>query len=150
MLPYRPDDLFRLVGDVEAYPEFVPWVQAMRVWNKRPEGEGVEGLDAEVRVGFSVLKEKFATHVRRDAAARTIDVTLLSGPFRKLQNHWAFHEAEGGTRVEFDIDFAFKSRLLEAVLAANFHTAVERLMGCFEARARTLYPPNAAEELCNS
>jgi len=67
-------------------------------------------------------------------------VTLLSGPFRKLENRWRFLEAgHGCTRVEFDIDFEFKSRLLGAVLTANFAHAVDKLMGCFEARARSLY-----------
>jgi coenzyme Q-binding protein COQ10 len=41
--------------------------------------------------------------------------------------------------VEFDIDFQFKSRLLDGLLAANFHHAVERLMACFEDRAKALY-----------
>jgi coenzyme Q-binding protein COQ10 len=41
--------------------------------------------------------------------------------------------------VEFDIDFQFKSRLLDALLAANFHHAVDRLMICFEDRAQTLH-----------
>ncbi|MFN3522923.1 MAG: type II toxin-antitoxin system RatA family toxin [Phenylobacterium sp.] len=141
-LPYRPDDLFQLVGDVAAYPQFVPWIQSMRTWNAQELGEGVDGLDAEVQVGFSLLKERFATRVRRDARARQVDVSLISGPFRKLENRWRFHEtATGGTRVDFDIDFTFKSRLLEALLAANFHTAVDRLMRCFEDRAAALYGP---------
>jgi coenzyme Q-binding protein COQ10 len=41
--------------------------------------------------------------------------------------------------VEFSIDFEFKSRLLEALLAANLGRAVERLIGCFEDRAKALY-----------
>jgi coenzyme Q-binding protein COQ10 len=35
ILPYAPDQLFRLVGDVAKYPEFVPWITAMRTWNAR-------------------------------------------------------------------------------------------------------------------
>lgn len=128
-----------LVGDVERYPEFVPWISAMRTWNARDLGEGVDTLDAEAGVGFSFLKERFATRVRRDEAGRQIDVDLLSGPFRKLANRWQFYEDAGGTRIEFDIDFEFKSRLLDGLLRANFHHAVDRLMGCFEDRARALY-----------
>lgn len=139
-LPYTPDQLFRLVGDVSRYPEFVPWVTALRTWNARTLSEGVDSLDAEAAVGFSFLKERFATRVRRDALNRQIDVSLLSGPFRKLVNRWRFIDAgHGCTRVEFDIEFQFKSRLLEGLLRANFHHAVERLMGCFEARAEALY-----------
>ena len=42
-------------------------------------------------------------------------------------------------KTEFDIEFQFKSRLLEALLTANFGHAVDRLMTCFEARAGVLY-----------
>ena len=128
-----------LVGDVEHYPEFVPWISAMRTWNGRDLGDGVDTLDAEAGVGFSFLKERFATRVRRDSTGRQIDVDLLSGPFRKLANRWQFFPDDAGTRIEFDIDFEFKSRLLDGLLRANFHHAVDRLMNCFEDRARVLY-----------
>ncbi len=123
-----------------AYPDFVPWITSMRTWNLRALGEGVETIDAEAGVGFSFLKERFSTRVRRDAATRQIHASLLSGPFKRLANRWQFFEAGAGqTRVEFDIDFQFKSRLLEALLSANFAHAVERLMTCFEDRAKALY-----------
>ncbi len=31
VLPYAPDDLCRLVGDVRVYPEFVPFLKKMWV-----------------------------------------------------------------------------------------------------------------------
>jgi coenzyme Q-binding protein COQ10 len=139
ILPYTPDQLFTLVGNVDAYPEFVPWIQSMRTWNARSEREGVSLVDAQAGVGFAFLKEKFSTRVRRDAAARQVDVQLLSGPFKHLANRWRFVEVPGGTKIEFDIDFEFKSRLLSGMLAANFHHAVDKLMSCFEARAKALY-----------
>ena len=140
ILPYTPNQLFALVGDVNAYPDFVPWIISMRTWNPRTLGDRVEAFDAEAGVGFSFLRERFSTRVRRDAVGLRIDVSLLSGPFKRLANRWEFFDAgEQGTRVEFDIDFQFKSRLLEALLAANFAHAVDRLMECFEARAKALY-----------
>ncbi|RAK61159.1 type II toxin-antitoxin system RatA family toxin [Phenylobacterium hankyongense] len=140
LLPYTPEQLFQLVGDVDAYPQFVPWINAMRTWNPRSLSEGVDAVDAEAGVGFSFLKERFSTRVRRDARNRQIDVSLISGPFKKLDNRWRFLDAgHGCTRVEFDIDFAFQSRLLEALLTANFAHAVDKLMTCFEARAKALY-----------
>ena len=137
--PYTPEQLFALVGDVDAYPQFVPWIRTMRTWNKRETAAGVSELDAEVSVGFSFLKERFSTHVRRDANAREITVSLLSGPFKRLRNHWRFSPHPMGAQVDFDIDFEFKSRLLEGLLAANFHLAVDRLIACFDARAEALY-----------
>ena len=63
-LPYRPEDLFRLVGDVDSYPEFLPWVSSMRTWNRTEPEAGVSTVDAEAKVGFSFVREKFATRVK--------------------------------------------------------------------------------------
>ena len=139
VLPYEPRQLFDLVGDVERYPEFVPWVLRLRTWNPRAEGEGVNLVDAEAEVGFSFIHERFATRVRRDAPALAIDVDLISGPFRRLQNRWRFEPHPQGALLRFSIDFEFKSRLLDALLAANLQRAVTRLVACFEARAKSLY-----------
>ncbi len=138
-LGYTPDQLFALVGDVERYPDFIPWVTHMRTWNAKVEADGASSVDAEAGVGFSFLRERFATRVRRDPAARAIDVSLLSGPFRKLENRWRFTPDGEGTRVEFLIDFAFRLPFLDAILNANFDKAVNRLIACFEARAAALY-----------
>lgn len=144
ILPYAPQQLWALVGDVDRYPEFVPWITAMRTWNPRNEGDDVSLVDAEAQVGFSFLREKFATRVKRDATARTVEVGLLYGPFKRLANRWRFSPHPLGTLVEFDIDFEFRSRLLDGLLAANFSRAVDKLMSCFDARARALYGPAPA------
>ena len=132
--------MFELVGAIEAYPQFVPWLTSMRTWNARDLRPGVTSVDAEAGVGFSFLNERFATRVTRDAQALTIDVALLHGPFKALSNRWRFLPDPAGTRVEFTIDFAFKSRLLDALFHVNMDRAVERLIACFEARAAAVYP----------
>lgn len=139
ILPYRPEQMFELVGDVDAYPQFVPWITALRTWNHHKALDGADVLDAEAQVGFAFLREKFATRVRRDAAANTVGVELLYGPFRRLRNVWTFSPHDAGTQVDFLIDFEFKSRLLDGLLQANMQKAVEKLVACFEARAAKLY-----------
>ena len=139
ILPYTPDQLLDLVANVRAYPEFVPWVTSMRVWNEREEGPDVTLLDAEAGVGFAVLREKFSTWVRRDENRNVVEVGLIRGPFKHLKNRWEFHPHPDGARLEFMIDFAFKSRMLDMMLSANFDRAVNALIRCFEARARALY-----------
>ena len=139
ILPYSPEQMFDLVGDVESYPRFVPWITALRTWNAHRAADGAQVVDAEAQVGFSFLREKFATRVRKDAALRTVSVALLYGPFRQLNNCWKFSPHPTGTHVDFIIDFEFKSRLLDGLLAANMHRAVDKLVSCFEARAAALY-----------
>ena len=139
ILPYTPGQLFALVGDVERYPQFVRWVSALRTWNRRQDDEGVLLLDAEAEVNFSVVRERFSTRVRLDEPALAIDVDLLSGPFRKLENRWRFKAHPSGAELAFEIDFEFRSRLLERLLAANLQRAVTKLVACFERRAKVLY-----------
>ena len=71
---------------------------------------------------------------------------VSSAPFtqaihNQLNNRWDFTAEGDGTRVEFMIDFAFRSRLLDMMLQANFDLAVTRLMACFEAEAARRYGP---------
>jgi coenzyme Q-binding protein COQ10 len=143
VLPYSPEQLFDLVGDVERYPQFVRWVTGIRVWNRRTTVEGVVRLDAEAEVRFSIIRECFATQVSLDRSRLAVDVDLISGPFRRLKNSWRFAPHAAGAEITFAIDFEFGSRFLEAILAANFSRAVDRLIGCFETRARDLYGPNS-------
>ena len=139
VFPFAPEQLFEMVGDVRLYPEFVPWLTHIRVWNETTLAPGLTSIDAEAAVGFSFLKERFATRVVRNAAAAQIDVSLLYGPFKRLKNQWRFRPHPEGTEVAFDIDFEFKSRILDGLLAANMDRAVDKLVSCFEARAAALY-----------
>ncbi len=139
ILPYRPEQLFELVGGVDAYPQFVPWITSMRTWNARQIGPQATSIDAEAGVGFSFLRETFSTRVTRDARVLTIEVSLLNGPFKVLKNHWRFIPDPAGCKVEFDIDFAFKIGLLDAMLNANMDRAVRKLIACFEGRAEVVY-----------
>jgi coenzyme Q-binding protein COQ10 len=147
ILPFRPDQLFEMVGDVERYPQFVPWLTSMRTWNAQEIGAGVTSLDAEAGVGIAFLTERFSTRVTRDSGARRITVSLIKGPFRTLRNEWLFFDDPQGTRIEFCIDFEFKSRLLDAFLAANMDRAIDKLIACFEERAWALYGETAAQEV---
>ncbi|MGA0546313.1 type II toxin-antitoxin system RatA family toxin [Brevundimonas sp. VNH65] len=141
VLPYAPEQLAALVADVRAYPDFVPWVTSMRVWNLREEAPGVSLLDAEAGVGFSMLKERFSTWVRHDHVRNRVEVGLIRGPFKHLKNRWDFVPEGEGARIDFMIDFAFRSRLLDMMLQANFDLAVGKLMACFEAEAERRYGP---------
>lgn len=139
ILPYTPDQLASLIADIETYPQFVPWITSMRVWNAREEGEGVIVRDAEAGVGFAFLTERFSTWVRHDTNRLVVEVGLIRGPFKHLKNRWEFFPDEKGTRLEFMIDFAFKSKMLDMMLHANFDLAVRKLIECFEAEAGRRY-----------
>ena len=146
VLPHQPDELFQMVGDIARYPEFVPWLASMRTWNEQALEDGVSSIEAEAGVGISIFSERFTTRVVRDANQRRISVGLIRGPLRSLKNEWLFRPHPKGTMVEFSIEFEFKSRLLDAFLAANIDRAIGKLIACFEARATALYGAETVQD----
>ncbi len=140
VLPFAADKLFDMVGDVDKYPDYIPWITSMRVTNRVPVSETVSRFDAEAGVGFSFLAEQFSTRVTRDAGTRTIDIVLLRGPFKRLICQWKFEDADKGCRASLVMDFEFKNPFLTGFLKANIDKAVAKLMACFEGRAASLYP----------
>ena len=139
LLPYTPEQMFDLVADVARYGEFLPWVVAVRVRSDTP----TETI-ADLVVGFRALRERFTSKVVK-ARPASIHVDYLDGPLKYLRNEWAFRPAgSGGTAVDFTVDFAFRSRLFEALAGQMFDAALRRMIGAFETRAAVLYGAGSA------
>ncbi|MCH8685252.1 type II toxin-antitoxin system RatA family toxin [Pedomonas mirosovicensis] len=134
VLPYTREQLFDLVADVGAYPQFLPWVMGCRVRSRTPEL-----LVADLMVGFKVFRETFTSKVTLDRPNR-IHVDYVNGPLKYLHNDWTFTEAgEKATAIDFFVDFEFKNRLFESMAGAVFHEAVKRMVTAFEKRAAAVY-----------
>jgi coenzyme Q-binding protein COQ10 len=138
-VPYPAELMYAVVSDVENYPEFLPWVVALRVLSRRETG-----LTAEMAVGYGALRERYTSDVALDPATHRIDVTQTKGPFKALENHWRFTPKDGGCEVEFSILFEFSSKLLQAVAGAKFEKALLKMTDAFAARAKQLRDGAAA------
>ena len=133
-LPYTPDQMFELVADVKRYQEFLPWVAATRV---RSDSDTL--MIADLVVGFRSLKETFTSRVTKHRPTEIV-VDYIEGPLKYLHNSWTFRpDGEGGTDIDFCVDFAFKSRIFETLAGQMFDRALRRMIGAFEARAHELY-----------
>ncbi len=134
VLPYTSEQLFKLVSEIERYPEFLPWCIAAR--HRKREGNVVW---SDLIIGFRMIREKFTSKVTLDAPNK-IDVEYVDGPLRYLRNHWEFIDLpDGCCEIDFYVEFEFKSKILQKLIGALFHEAVTRMVRAFEARARDLY-----------
>ncbi len=132
--PYTPEQLYALVADVERYPEFLPWCRAARIL-ERAEGEFL----AELAIHFKGLTERYTSRVVLSPPYK-VEATLVRGPFSHLTNRWQFTALpQGGTEIDFFLDFAFRSKLLEAMLGGMFARAQSKMIEAFRARADALY-----------
>jgi len=136
VLPFAPDELCRLVGDVREYPKFIPWLQSLRVVKEEPLAEGGWQGVASAIVGWKAVTERFSTNVRSEPAKGEVDVSLVSGPFHALDNRWRFEPHEKGSKVRFWISYHFKNPVLNGLVSANKDKLANRIMSAFETEAR--------------
>ena len=132
ILPYTADLMYSVVSDVEKYPEFLPWVTALRIVRRISDC----AFDAEMRVGFSGFHEAYISRVTLDPASHGIDVVQTDGPFRRLENHWRFAPRGENCDVDFSIAFEFRNPLLSMVAGKAFEHVMVKMADAFEARAR--------------
>lgn len=136
IVPYPAELMYAVVSDVEKYPQFLPWVQALRILSRREDG-----LTAEMAVGYGGLRERYTSDVRLDPKIHRIDVAQIKGPFKTLENHWQFTPRGEGCEVTFSILFEFKSRLLHSLAGDKFEKVMLKMADAFEARAAALSDP---------
>jgi coenzyme Q-binding protein COQ10 len=139
VLPYTPEQLFKLVASVETYPEFLPWCVGARI-KERSE----TFIAADLVIGFKMFREHFTSHVTLDQDTPRIDVEYKDGPFKYLNNHWVFMPHPDGCEIDFFVDFEFKSMILQKTIGLLFNEAVQRMITAFEHRAHALYGSSAS------
>ena len=127
-------DMYALVAEVESYPSFLPWCDKASVAERVP-GRTV----ATLRINFRGLKKEFTTE-NRDRPGESIDMKLVSGPFRSLEGGWRFTPlSEKACKVELDLRYEFASRLLEKLVGAVFDEIASSLVDAFARRADAQY-----------
>lgn len=133
LVPYTADEMFALVADVEAYPEFLPWCE--RAWVESRNG-------AVTRAGMAVRKGRVHYSFLTDSIGtppQHLQVRLAEGPFRKLDGDWTFAPNALGCRVSLKLDFEFESRIVGAALAPVFKLMTSTLVSSFRDRAVAIY-----------
>lgn len=131
--------MYDLVADVRRYPEFLPWVSAIRV---RQDNENE--MLADMIVGFKSLRETFSSRVLKTPKSEIV-VDYLNGPMKHLHNQWLFEDLpDGGSAVEFTVDFSFRNALFEAMAGKFFDSALRKMTGAFTERADALYAGNSS------
>ena len=133
LVPYTAEQMFDLVADVGHYHDFLPWCVGSVV-NSRTATD----LEADLKIGFGPFREGFTSRVALDRP-KTVNVKYEDGPFRYLNNQWTFTPVNNGCRVDFYVDFEFRSRMLQSAIGVVFNQAVQAMVKAFLKRAREIY-----------
>jgi ribosome-associated toxin RatA of RatAB toxin-antitoxin module len=134
LIEYSAAQMYALVEDVAAYPEFLPWCGGTEILKR--EGEITR---AAITIDFRGIKQRFSTE-NRAQPPQLIEMSLVDGPFRQLDGSWRFKAlGDNACKIEFRLHYEFSSKLLEKIFGPVFHFIASTFVDAFAKRAQQLY-----------
>jgi ribosome-associated toxin RatA of RatAB toxin-antitoxin module len=127
-------DMFRLVQDVPAYPDFLSWCLKAEVHEQT-----LEQQLASLVVKVSGVTQTFTTR-NRFVPGERLTLSLVEGPFRQLSGEWLFEPlGTVGSKITLVLSFDFSSRVLSSAFRRGFTHIADRLVLEFSKRADDIY-----------
>lgn len=134
---FSPEEMFNLVTEVQAYPEFLPWCDRATVL----EGDD-RGMKAQIGISFGGIHQTFTTR-NVHVPGREVKMHLVDGPFSRLDGIWKFHplgnDAQRACKVELELCYGFDNVALAALVGPVFDKIAGNLVDAFVKRAEEVY-----------
>ncbi|GAP74907.1 MULTISPECIES: type II toxin-antitoxin system RatA family toxin [Pseudoalteromonas] len=139
LVMYSSQEMFDLVNDVDAYPQFLPHCSDSKVF-----AQGDNTMRAGLEISKAGLKKWFTTENKLDEQAYTIALQLVDGPFKHLHGHWHFKPLdEHACKVSLKLEFEFASKLVEMAFGRIFNDVAKNMVKAFTQRAKVVYGERA-------
>lgn len=134
LVPYSAEQMYRLVNDVDSYPQFLPGCTGSRVLDARSDQ-----MTASVDVSKAGISKTFVTR-NTLTDNQSIQMQLVDGPFRKLSGGWRFTAlSDEACKVELNLDFEFTNMLVELAFGRIFKELASSMVQAFTQRAKEVY-----------
>lgn len=134
LVEYSAEEMYKLVEDVNAYPQFLPWCGGAEILKR--DGNTTQ---AAVTIDFRGIKQRFSTE-NHGQPSQVIEMKLVDGPFRQLDGTWRFRPlGERACKIEFRLRYEFANRILEKIIGPVFQYIASTLVDAFVKRAQHLY-----------
>lgn len=134
LVMYSAEQMYQLVNDIKAYPEFVPDCLDAKVLSQHQNE-----IKASLQIGKAGIGKWFTTHnIMQDD--HSVKINLVDGPFKQLTGLWKFTELdEESCQVSLDLEFEFSSKLIEMAFGSVFNHMANQMVRAFTKRAAYVY-----------
>jgi ribosome-associated toxin RatA of RatAB toxin-antitoxin module len=134
LVPFTPEEMYRLVSDIESYPRFLPWCR-----NSRILSQDIDEVRASIEFSVGSLTRSFTTR-NRFQVNKIIEMRLVDGPFSRLDGCWQFDRlGEEGSKISLFMEYEFDNRMLGMVVGPVFNQIANTLVDAFQKRAVEVY-----------
>ena len=134
LVEYSAEQMFQLVDDIAAYPEFLPWCGGAAEHNRNEKQ-----VEASVTIQKGTINKAFTTQNRLSKPDK-IELTLVDGPFKKLKGEWRFEAiSEKACKITFNMDFEFSNMIVGMAVGPIFNQVANTFVDSFVERAKAVY-----------
>ena len=134
LVPYSAPQMYALIEDVAAYPDFLPWCTGAEV-----HSHDNEHIEASLSLRRARISKTFRTRNRIWPGER-MDIELVDGPFKSLAGSWRFRQlGEEGSKVSLSLQFEFENKVTDTLFGPYLEESCESLIDSFVARAAEIY-----------
>jgi len=108
--------MFKLVDDVENYPNFLPWCGSTRIIHRDSEI-----TRASIEINFKGIRQSFTTENIKKSD-QLMYIRLIDGPFKHLSGSWLFNKLDvNSCQIELTLEYQFSNILLETLISPVFN-----------------------------
>ncbi|MDA9909145.1 type II toxin-antitoxin system RatA family toxin [Gammaproteobacteria bacterium] len=133
LLSYSAGQLFDLVNDIEAYPDFMDGCIDAEIISK-----SAQEVTARLVLGKAGLRYTFTTCNTLSAPER-MTMALVEGPFKKFSATWGFKELNhAACKISLKMEFEFSSGLVNAAMKSLFDNTSRNLVNAICQRAQAV------------
>ncbi|MCF6439933.1 type II toxin-antitoxin system RatA family toxin [Pseudoalteromonas luteoviolacea] len=133
LVMYSTQEMFDLVNDVDAYPDFLPNCSGAKVLSSSNDE-----MTASLEISKAGLTKWFTT--KNQFEGNRVKMQLVDGPFKSLQGYWEFIELdEQACKVNLKLEFEFASKLIELAFGKVFNEVAKNMVTAFTQRAKSVY-----------
>jgi ribosome-associated toxin RatA of RatAB toxin-antitoxin module len=134
LVKFSAQQMFQLVDNIEAYPEFLPWCSGSRILSRNDQI-----VEAELMITKAGFHKSFATRNRLDKGGR-IYLSLIEGPFSSLEGVWDFMPLrENASKISLNLEFELSGKLAALAFGAVFNQICNTMVNSFIERAKQIY-----------
>ena len=134
LVMYSAEQMFQLINDVLAYPQFLPDCSQSKIVS-----EDESSVTASLLVSKAGLKKWFTTK-NTLISNQKVQLDLVDGPFNKLQGHWLLTPlSDNACKVSLALEYEFSNKIFDLAFGRVFNQLANNMVQAFTQRAKDVY-----------
>lgn len=134
LVMYNVDQMFQLINDVLAYPQFLSDCSDSKIIT-----EDDNSVTASLLVSKVGIRKWFTTK-NTHISNQEVQLELVDGPFNKLHGRWLLTPlSEDACKVSLALEYEFSNKMFDLAFGRVFNHLTNNMVQAFTQRAKEVY-----------